>query len=235
MDPAGVPLVHLPLHWHTPNWGTAKFGRDKWVQRGFFTDIHFGLFFFLQTVLRVWDCLFYEGSKVLFRAALTLIIHHQPEILRARSLSDVCECFRQITCGAFTLDCHAFTQVRGEKWIKAATTDTSTCEPKYAVYYHNDKVRRLEPIYKGRAIENAHNSCIFIDYRPLEWKAVFIKRPVCDGWGVYMQIRSLGPARRRVNVLREIILNRSQWWHSLKLLFSENLYRTWDPVDGNDR
>lgn len=69
-------------------------------------------FLFLQTVLRVWDCLFYEGSKVLFRVALTLIIHHQMEILRARSLPDVCECFKQITCGAFTLDCHTFTQVR---------------------------------------------------------------------------------------------------------------------------
>lgn len=66
----------------------------------------------LQTVLRVWDCLFYEGSKVLFRVALTLIIHHQPEILRARSLPDVCQCFKQITCGAFTLDCHTFMQVQ---------------------------------------------------------------------------------------------------------------------------
>lgn len=65
-----------------------------------------------QTVLRVWDCLFYEGSKVLFRVALTLIMHHQPEILRARSLPDVCQCFKQITCGAFTLDCHTFMQVR---------------------------------------------------------------------------------------------------------------------------
>ncbi|XP_037343710.2 growth hormone-regulated TBC protein 1-A-like [Pungitius pungitius] len=64
----------------------------------------------IETVLRIWDCLFYEGSKVLFRTALTLIIHHQPEILRARSLSDVCECFKQITCGAFTLDCHTFMQ-----------------------------------------------------------------------------------------------------------------------------
>ncbi|KAK1902450.1 Growth hormone-regulated TBC protein 1-A [Dissostichus eleginoides] len=64
----------------------------------------------IETVLRVWDCLFYEGSKVLFRVALTLIIHHQPEILRARSLTDVCECFKQITCGAFTLDCHTFMQ-----------------------------------------------------------------------------------------------------------------------------
>ncbi|KAK5920617.1 hypothetical protein CgunFtcFv8_024410 [Champsocephalus gunnari] len=64
----------------------------------------------IETVLRVWDCLFYEGSKVLFRVALTLIIHHQPEILRARSLTDVCECFKLITCGAFTLDCHTFMQ-----------------------------------------------------------------------------------------------------------------------------
>ncbi|KAI3355832.1 hypothetical protein L3Q82_004392 [Scortum barcoo] len=64
----------------------------------------------IETVLRVWDCLFYEGSKVLFRVALTLIIHHQPEILRARSLADVCQCFKQITSGAFTLDCHTFMQ-----------------------------------------------------------------------------------------------------------------------------
>uniref|UniRef100_A0A3Q4BW18 Growth hormone-regulated TBC protein 1 n=1 Tax=Mola mola TaxID=94237 RepID=A0A3Q4BW18_MOLML len=64
----------------------------------------------IETVLRVWDCLFYEGSKVLFRVALTLIIHHQPQILRARSLLDVYECFKQMTCGAFTLDCHSFIQ-----------------------------------------------------------------------------------------------------------------------------
>uniref|UniRef100_A0A3P8UX58 Growth hormone-regulated TBC protein 1 n=1 Tax=Cynoglossus semilaevis TaxID=244447 RepID=A0A3P8UX58_CYNSE len=64
----------------------------------------------IETVLRIWDCLFYEGSKVLFRVALTLIIHHQPEILRARSLPDVCDCYKNITCGAFTLDCHTFMQ-----------------------------------------------------------------------------------------------------------------------------
>ncbi|KAK7882449.1 hypothetical protein WMY93_028623 [Mugilogobius chulae] len=64
----------------------------------------------IETVLRIWDCLFYEGSKVLFRVALTLIVHHQSEILRARSLPDVCECFKQITQGAFTLDCHTFMQ-----------------------------------------------------------------------------------------------------------------------------
>ncbi|XP_053733019.1 growth hormone-regulated TBC protein 1-A-like isoform X1 [Synchiropus splendidus] len=64
----------------------------------------------IETVLRVWDCLFYEGSKVLFRVALTLVIRHQPEILRCRSLPDVCECFKQIARGEFTLDCHTFMQ-----------------------------------------------------------------------------------------------------------------------------
>ncbi|XP_012719832.3 growth hormone-regulated TBC protein 1-A isoform X1 [Fundulus heteroclitus] len=64
----------------------------------------------IETVLRIWDCLFYEGSKVLFRVALTLVLHHRTEILRARSLPDVCECFKQMTCGSFTLDCHTFMQ-----------------------------------------------------------------------------------------------------------------------------
>ncbi|KAF7215594.1 growth hormone-regulated TBC protein 1-A [Nothobranchius furzeri] len=64
----------------------------------------------IETVLRVWDCLFYEGSKVLFRVALTLVLHHHMEILRARSLPDVCMCFKEITSGAFTLDCHTFMQ-----------------------------------------------------------------------------------------------------------------------------
>lgn len=75
-------------------------------------------FFHGQTVLRVWDCLFYEGSKVLFRVALTLIMHHRPEILRARSLPDLCQCFRQITSGAFSLDCHSFMQVGGSYHVK---------------------------------------------------------------------------------------------------------------------
>ncbi|XP_028292202.1 growth hormone-regulated TBC protein 1-A-like isoform X2 [Gouania willdenowi] len=64
----------------------------------------------IETVLRIWDCLFYEGSKVLFRVALTLILRNQTEILRARSVLEVCECFKQIPCGDFTLDCHTFMQ-----------------------------------------------------------------------------------------------------------------------------
>lgn len=68
---------------------------------------------FLQTVLRIWDCLFYEGSKVLFRVALTLIHHNQAVIEQARSLPDVCEAFKRVAQGPFVEECHTFMQVGG--------------------------------------------------------------------------------------------------------------------------
>ncbi|XP_051558059.1 growth hormone-regulated TBC protein 1-A [Myxocyprinus asiaticus] len=64
----------------------------------------------VETVLRIWDCLFYEGSKILFRVAVTLIRHHQMLILQAQNLPDICECFKQITRGAYVDDCHTFMQ-----------------------------------------------------------------------------------------------------------------------------
>ncbi|KAJ0002327.1 hypothetical protein NQD34_002123, partial [Periophthalmus magnuspinnatus] len=63
-----------------------------------------------QTVLRIWDCLFYEGSKILFRVALTLIHRHQTEIQTASSLPDVCDVFKRMTRGPFVDESHAFMQ-----------------------------------------------------------------------------------------------------------------------------
>ncbi|XP_060755466.1 growth hormone-regulated TBC protein 1-A isoform X2 [Neoarius graeffei] len=64
----------------------------------------------VETVLRIWDCLFYEGSKILFRVALTLIRHNQVLISQAQNLPDICDRFKQITRGAFVEDCHPFMQ-----------------------------------------------------------------------------------------------------------------------------
>uniref|UniRef100_A0A3B1KHY8 Growth hormone-regulated TBC protein 1 n=1 Tax=Astyanax mexicanus TaxID=7994 RepID=A0A3B1KHY8_ASTMX len=64
----------------------------------------------METVLRIWDCLFYEGSKILFRVALTLIRHHQNLIQKAQSLPDICEHYKQVTRGEFVEDCHTFMQ-----------------------------------------------------------------------------------------------------------------------------
>ncbi|XP_025780314.1 growth hormone-regulated TBC protein 1 isoform X1 [Herpailurus yagouaroundi] len=64
----------------------------------------------VETVLRIWDCLFSEGSKILFRVALTLIKHHQAFILEASSVADTCERFKEITRGSFVTECHTFMQ-----------------------------------------------------------------------------------------------------------------------------
>ncbi|KAG8452128.1 hypothetical protein GDO86_004066 [Hymenochirus boettgeri] len=65
---------------------------------------------YCQTVLRIWDCLFFEGSKILFRVALTLIKQNQSFILEARNFPDVCDSFKKITKGEFVTDCHIFMQ-----------------------------------------------------------------------------------------------------------------------------
>lgn len=63
-------------------------------------------------MLRIWDCLFNEGSKIIFRVALTLIKQHQAFILEATSVVDICERFKAITRGSFVTECHTFMQVR---------------------------------------------------------------------------------------------------------------------------
>ncbi|XP_041726629.1 growth hormone-regulated TBC protein 1-A [Coregonus clupeaformis] len=64
----------------------------------------------VETVLRIWDCLFYEGSKILFRVALTLIRNQQAEVQQAGSLPDVCDSFKHMTRGPYVEDCHTFMQ-----------------------------------------------------------------------------------------------------------------------------
>ncbi|MBN3303573.1 GRT1A protein, partial [Amia calva] len=64
----------------------------------------------VETVLRIWDCMFYEGSKIIFRVALTLIKHNQATILQARNFPDICDKFKEIIKGEFVEDCHAFMQ-----------------------------------------------------------------------------------------------------------------------------
>ncbi|MGH0166925.1 UNVERIFIED_CONTAM: hypothetical protein FKN15_051738 [Acipenser sinensis] len=63
------------------------------------------------TVLRIWDCLFYEGSKIIFRVALTLIKHNQAYIQQATNFPDICDKFKEIIRGELVDDCHTFMQV----------------------------------------------------------------------------------------------------------------------------
>ncbi|CAH0557095.1 unnamed protein product [Brassicogethes aeneus] len=61
-----------------------------------------------ETVLRIWDCLFYEGSKILFRVAITLIRLHKQQILETNELGDLIACFRNMKNHDHVIDCHQF-------------------------------------------------------------------------------------------------------------------------------
>lgn len=61
-----------------------------------------------ETVLRIWDCLFYEGSKVIFRVALALIRLHRQQILEAKDLADLVTCFRGMGSSFSVINCHQF-------------------------------------------------------------------------------------------------------------------------------
>lgn len=64
-----------------------------------------------ETVLRIWDCIFYEGSKVVFRVALALIRMHRNEILESTDLGEMVTCFRSMGNHSRVLDCHLFISV----------------------------------------------------------------------------------------------------------------------------
>lgn len=64
-----------------------------------------------ETVLRIWDCLFAEGSKILFRVALTLIKLHKDAILQTSDLSELMAVFKSMKNHPRVIDCHGFMQV----------------------------------------------------------------------------------------------------------------------------
>ncbi|ESO98866.1 hypothetical protein LOTGIDRAFT_187086 [Lottia gigantea] len=62
----------------------------------------------VETVLRIWDCLFLEGPKILLRVALTLIKLNKDKILACKSFPDAVNLFRDLVKDPSTLQCHSF-------------------------------------------------------------------------------------------------------------------------------
>ncbi|CAG0892888.1 unnamed protein product [Darwinula stevensoni] len=62
----------------------------------------------VETVLRIWDCLFYEGSKVLFRVGIALVKLGEEKILGSNDLFAITESMKETCTGPAVLDCHAF-------------------------------------------------------------------------------------------------------------------------------
>lgn len=64
-----------------------------------------------ETVFRIWDCIFSEGHKIIFRVALTMIVHCQKEILATDDMLELSNVFKSVVCSDLVTDCHSFMQL----------------------------------------------------------------------------------------------------------------------------
>lgn len=62
----------------------------------------------VETVLRIWDAVFYEGSKVLLRVALMLVKKNEQKLQEADNLSKALDIFKVVVTQPTVINCHSF-------------------------------------------------------------------------------------------------------------------------------
>jgi len=69
----------------------------------------------IETVLRVWDAVFYEGSKILFRVALGILKIHQESLLKCKDFASLVEQLKEAVVSRSAIHCHQFLEEVFEK------------------------------------------------------------------------------------------------------------------------
>lgn len=64
----------------------------------------------IETTLRVWDVIFNEGHKIIFRASLAVVLKLKEEIMKIQDINDLAELFRNISKDQRFLNCHKFVE-----------------------------------------------------------------------------------------------------------------------------
>lgn len=102
-------MVHLSLRRSASN--RSKYCKKFNSKLSLFAVSPIYIFALYQTVLRVWDSIFYEGCKILFRVGITLINYHQKTLLECNSFTTFTDSFKKMQSDIFVLDCHNFMKV----------------------------------------------------------------------------------------------------------------------------
>lgn len=96
------------LHEHLERIGVAKSWPivfTKWLICLFVDVLPF------ETVLRIWDCIFYEGSKVILRTGLTVVLDNAAQLMACTDIGQVMSHLKSYARdSATTVDCHRFTK-----------------------------------------------------------------------------------------------------------------------------
>ncbi|XP_058452729.1 growth hormone-regulated TBC protein 1-A [Malaya genurostris] len=61
-----------------------------------------------ETALRIWDCVFLEGNKILLRVGICIVISLKREILATDDISTLIGLFRALEKNTTLMDCHTF-------------------------------------------------------------------------------------------------------------------------------
>lgn len=61
-----------------------------------------------ETLLRVWDCVFSEGYKIIFRTSLAIVLILKDEIMKADDINELAELFRRVSRDDRFLNSHKF-------------------------------------------------------------------------------------------------------------------------------
>ncbi|XP_075144934.1 growth hormone-regulated TBC protein 1-A [Haematobia irritans] len=78
-----------------------------------------------ETVLRIWDCVFAEGYKIVFRVALTMFKTHKSAILATDDIGALANFFREILIhDDIVTDCHTFMQKVFELRLKRSELES---------------------------------------------------------------------------------------------------------------
>ncbi|CRK97796.1 CLUMA_CG011175, isoform A [Clunio marinus] len=64
----------------------------------------------VETVLRIWDVMFAEGYKVIFRTAIAIILILKEDIMKTSDITELNELFRNVFTDPRMVNCHSFLQ-----------------------------------------------------------------------------------------------------------------------------